>query len=99
MHTHTYTHTSGPWTTDTNGLITAGKNRLHIAQTAVTGMGRAAELNAYLLAAAPDLLLALKVAYTSIERSTMQMGLDPVMDTECQYLLAVIKKATTGELA
>ena len=53
--------------------------------------------NALLLAAAPDLLLALKVAYTSIERSTMQMGLDPAMDTECQYILAVIKKATTGE--
>lgn len=94
---HIYTHTPGPWATDTNGLITAGKNKLHIAQTAVTGMGHKAELNAYLLAAAPDLLLAIKVAYTSIERSVMQMGLDPAMDTECQYLLAVIKKATTGE--
>jgi hypothetical protein len=29
----------------------------------------------------------------------MQMGLDPAMDTECQYILAVIKKATTGESA
>ena len=49
-------HTQGPWATDTNGLITAGPRRLHIAQTAVTGMGRAAEANALLLAAAPDLL-------------------------------------------
>jgi hypothetical protein len=53
--------------------------------------------NQFLLDGAPDLLLALKVAYTSIERSTLQMGLDPAMDTECQYILAVIKKATTGE--
>jgi hypothetical protein len=53
--------------------------------------------NQFLLDAAPDLLLALKVAYTSIERSTLQMGLDPAMDTECQYILSVIKKATTGE--
>jgi hypothetical protein len=53
--------------------------------------------NQFLLDAAPELLLALKVAYTSIERSTMQMGLDPAMDTECQYILSVIKKATTGE--
>jgi hypothetical protein len=53
--------------------------------------------NQFLLDAAPDLLLALKVAYTSIERSTLQMGLDPAMDTECQYILAVIKKATTGK--
>lgn len=56
----TLKHTPGPWATNTNGLITAGPRRLHIAQTAVTGMGHAAEANAFLLAAAPELLAALE---------------------------------------
>lgn len=93
MHMHTYTHTPGPWTTDTNGLITAGPRRLHIAQTAVTGMGRAAELNANLLAAAPEMLQALQIALLSMERTVMQMGMDPAMDTECNIIRAAINKA------
>jgi hypothetical protein len=93
MHKHNYTHTPGPWAYDTNGLITAGPRRLHIAQTAVTGMGRAAELNAALLAAAPDMLQALKIALISMERAVIQMGIDPAMDTECQIIRAAITKA------
>ena len=96
MHMHNYTHTPGPWATDTNGLITAGPNRLHIAQTAVTGMGRAAELNANLLAAAPDMLQALKLALVSIERTAMQQGQDPSTDTEAAIVRAAITKALEG---
>jgi len=96
MHKHNYTHTPGPWATDTNGLITAGPRRLHIAQTSVTGMGRAAELNAYLLAAAPDMLQALQMALVSIERSVMQQGQDPSTDTEAAIVRAAINKALEG---
>ena len=96
MHMHNYTHTPGPWDYDTNGLITAGPRRLHIAQTAVTGMGRAAELNARVLAAAPDMLQALQIALLSMERAAMQMGIDPAMDTECQIIRAAINKALEG---
>ncbi len=53
-------HTHGPWTAHDNGLITAGPRGLHIAQTATVGMGHAATANARLIAAAPDLLLALR---------------------------------------
>jgi hypothetical protein len=56
-----------------------------------------ADSNARLSAAAPDLLEALKVALVSIERNTLQMGLDPAMDTECLYIRAVINKATIEE--
>jgi hypothetical protein len=55
----TTTHTPGPWAADQTGLVTAGKNRLHIAQTMTTGMGYAVGANAALIAAAPDLLAAL----------------------------------------
>jgi hypothetical protein len=96
MHMHNYTHTPGPWAYDTNGLITAGPRRLHIAQTAVTGMGRAAELNARVLAAAPDMLQALQIALVSMERATMQMGIDPAMDTQCNIIRAAITKALEG---
>ena len=51
-------YTQGPWTASPDGLIHAGKNRLHIAQAATIGMGHAAEANARLIAAAPDLLAA-----------------------------------------
>lgn len=54
------THTPWPWAADQNGLIHAGKNRLHIAQAATTGMGHAADANARLIAAAPELLEALR---------------------------------------
>ena len=89
-------HTQGPWATDTNGLITAGPRRLHIAQTAVTGMGRAAEANALLLAAAPDLLHALTLALQSIERTCHQQGADPATDTEAAVIRAAIRKALEG---
>lgn len=53
-------HTPAPWSADAAGLITAGPNRLHIAQTVTTGMGHAADANARLLAAAPELYTALR---------------------------------------
>ena len=89
----THKHTTGPWAYDTNGLITAGPRRLHIAHTAVTGMGRAAEYNAALLTAAPEMLQALQIALLAMERAAMQMGLDPAMDTECNIIRAAINKA------
>ncbi len=52
-------HTHGPWTAHDDGLVTAGPRSLHIAQTAIVGMGHASAANARLIAAAPDLLLAL----------------------------------------
>ena len=63
----TLEHTPGPWTTDSAGLVTAGPRRLHIAQAATTGMGHAAEANARLLAAAPDLLEALQRAQAELD--------------------------------
>lgn len=92
----THKHTPGPWATDTNGLITAGPRRLHIAQTAVTGMGHAAEANAFLLAAAPDMLTALNLAALAIERNCYQQGIDPAADTEAQIVRAAIRKALEG---
>jgi hypothetical protein len=63
----TLKHTPGPWTADDSGLITAGPRRLHIAQTATTGMGHAAAANALLLAAAPELYAALIDAIDALE--------------------------------
>ena len=63
----TLEYTPGPWTADDNGLITAGPNRLHIAQAATTGMGHAAAANARTLAAAPDLLRALQRAQAELD--------------------------------
>ncbi len=58
-------HTPGPWAADQFGLVTAGKNRLHIAQAMTTGMGKAADANAALIAAAPELLKALEAIVRS----------------------------------
>ncbi len=63
----TLKHTPGPWTAEDSGLITAGPRRLHIAQTATTGMGHAAAANALLLAAAPELYAALIDAIDALE--------------------------------
>lgn len=92
----THNHTPGPWTADDSGLITAGPRRLHIAQAATTGMGQAAAANARLLAAAPEMLQALKLALLAMERAAMQMGLDPDTDTECEIIRAAINKALEG---
>jgi hypothetical protein len=56
-------------------------------------MGRAAEYNAALLTAAPEMLQALQIALLAMERAAMQMGLDPAMDTECNIIRAAINKA------
>lgn len=59
-------HTPGPWAADQSGLVTAGKNRLHVAQAATTGMGKAVEANAALIAAAPELLAALQATMRAL---------------------------------
>lgn len=87
-------HTDGPWATDTNGLITAGPRRLHIAQTAITGMGRAAEANANLLAAAPEMLDALRIALRELENACHQAGANPETDTTCAIIRNTITQAT-----
>ena len=92
----THKHTSGPWTADESGLIGAGPQFLHIAQTVTTGMGHAAAANARVLAAAPEMLQALQIALLAMERTVMQMGLDPAMDTECNIIRAAINKALEG---
>jgi hypothetical protein len=56
-------HIPGPWTANASGLITAGPRGLHIAQAAQTGLGYAADHNARLIAAAPQLLDALRALY------------------------------------
>ncbi len=89
-------HTPGPWATDDAGLITAGRSRLHIAQAATTGLGHAADANARLLAAAPEMLAALGLALLAIERNCYHQGIDPQQDTEAAIVRAAIRKATTG---
>lgn len=92
----THKHTPGPWTTDTNGLITAGPRRLHIAQTAVTGMGHAAEANAFLLAAAPDLLDALIAADKWVAMYHDLPGHDAASQCMSRVIRAAISKALEG---
>ncbi len=89
-------HTPGPWTADENGLITAGRSRLHIAQAATTGLGHAAAANAQLIATAPEMLTALGLALLAIERNCYRQGIDPQQDTEAAIVRAAIRKATTG---
>lgn len=84
-------HTPGPWTATPSGLITAGQRGLHIAQTATTGMGHAADANARLIAAAPDLLAAL-LEY--VERHESEGN--PEGMPEYEQARAAITKATTG---
>ncbi len=81
-------HTSGPWVTNQSGLVTAGKNRLHIAQTATIGMGHAADANARLIAAAPDLLAALRELLADPYLS------DPINTDRMAQARAAITKAT-----
>ena len=96
----THKHTPGPWATDTNGLITAGPRRLHIAQTAVTGMGHAAEANAFLLAAAPDLLEALTLILNTEKAALLGGQLPGMKGLDVPYHFeqarAAIRKALEG---
>lgn len=89
-------HTPAPWSADAAGLITAGPNRLHIAQAATTGMGHAADANARLMAAAPQMLDALALALAAMERTARQYNTDPAADTECRIIRAAITKALEG---
>lgn len=82
-------HTPGPWAANPDGLIHAGKNRLHIAQAATIGMGHAAEGNARLIAAAPDLLAALQKLVRAIDRAPANFA-----DGLADQAREVIAKAT-----
>ena len=56
-------HTPGPWKCNREGLITKDdRYGLHIAQVATVGMGYAIQPNAHLIAAAPAMYEALKMA-------------------------------------
>lgn len=82
-------HTPGPWAANPDGLIHAGKNRLHIAQAATIGMGHAAAANARLMAAAPDLLAALQKLVRAIDRAPANFA-----DGLADQAREVIAKAT-----
>ena len=58
-------HTPGPWRVDPTDdtRILQGPNGLHVAYAANRGMGHAAPANARLIAAAPELLDALRGLY------------------------------------
>lgn len=86
-------YTQGPWTASPDGLIHAGKNRLHIAQTATIGMGHAAAANARLMAAAPDLIAALE----SLNAAVIRAGYGNTAMPELTQAWAAIAKAT-GEI-
>lgn len=85
-------HTPGPWAANPDGLIHAGKNRLHIAQAATIGMGHAAAANARLMAAAPDLLAALRLILDSEETHGDSVVCD--FETLQSVARAAIAKAT-----
>ena len=87
-------HTPAPWSADAAGLITAGPRRLHIAQAATTGMSHAADANARLIAAAPELLMALDLLIGATEQHAMSD--DPDVKKELETARAAITKATKG---
>jgi hypothetical protein len=87
-------HTNGPWTFSETGLIGAGPQFLHIAQTVNTGMGHAATANARIIAAAPEMLNALRIALRGLENACHQAGTNPETDTTCAIVRATINQAT-----
>lgn len=88
-------HTPGPWTATPSGLITAGPRGLHIAQAATTGMGHAADANARLLAAAPEMLAALQWFATELaDDSAIDMA--KLINEMERKTRAAITKATKG---
>jgi hypothetical protein len=87
-------HTNGPWAFSETGLIGAGPQFLHIAQTVTTGMGHAATANARIIAAAPEMLDTLRIALRALENACHQCETDPATDTTCAIVRAAINKAT-----
>lgn len=88
-------HIPGPWEAHENCLITAGKNKMHIAQCATTGLGYAAAGNARLIAAAPEMLRALELALIDIENTLRRtFNTDPQTDTTYTIIRNTIRKAT-----
>jgi hypothetical protein len=87
-------HTNGPWAFSETGLIGAGPQFLHIAQTVTTGMGHAATANARIIAAAPEMLDALRIALRELENACHQAGANPETDTTCAIIRNTITQAT-----
>lgn len=87
-------HTPGPWAANPDGLIHAGKNRLHIAQAATIGMGHAAAANARLMAAAPDLIAALTHALDRFESIPAHQDEAGIYRHAATIARAAIAKAT-----
>lgn len=87
-------HTPAPWSADAAGLITAGPNRLHIAQAATKGMSHAADANARLIAAAPAMLEALHLLIGAAEQHAMSD--DPDVKKELETARAAYNQATKG---
>lgn len=87
-------HTPGPWAFLDTGLVFAGKNRLHIAQVATTGMGYQAAGNAALISAAPELLEALE----NLCRLSIWKGASDYDRAQVEAARAAIAKAN-GEQA
>jgi hypothetical protein len=87
-------HTPGPWSAQANGaqwVIDAGrKQRLASLNTAIVGQ----EANARLIAAAPDLLDALKQFRTKVYNAALGSGMDDEWATvACSVADAAIAKA------
>ena len=72
-------YTPGPWRIGEDDVIVAGTRGLHIAKVEITGMGYAADANACLIAAAPEMLDALQALETMalrlLKRFPMPLGL------------------------
>jgi hypothetical protein len=88
-------HTPGPWFADDDGYIYGGPDRLILTDPSSANPDIPAEeteANAALIAAAPDLLAALKGTMRTLR---MQHG-DDCKCLECQNANAAIAKAEKG---
>lgn len=99
-------HTEGPWHyDDTWGLIMAGKNEVAACHAGRAGTREETQANARLIAAAPELLVALKEVMTSLEVHISEVCPDdiklseycPCTENELARARAVIAKVTGEE--
>ena len=92
MKTHTHTHTPGPWSVETKGSrhFIDGADELTVAYVDRAGVRerQTYEANAHLIAAAPDLLAALKEVCGLWEDSDQTNGLAQIMARTARSALA-----------